>query len=163
MRKNVILVGGFVVLAVVGLSVGLLMTGLLDESKEKMGSLRTGSSIDHSGPNNLSEARIQDLTSSSNVNVSVVGADFQPNNIQIKKDTKVIWTNTDDEEHLIMEENIVTESHDSVSKNDAGGSTLKSPKLDKNKMYAYTFTGLGQVYYHCSIHPNIKGKVTIIE
>ena len=88
MRKNLLLIGGLVLLLAAGIGGGLLIASIMSSPEDKSDATHTSTSASHSGPANLSEAKVQDLTKLSNVNVSIVGADFKPNNIYIKKGTK---------------------------------------------------------------------------
>ena len=62
-----------------------------------------------------------------------------------------------------MKENGENSSHSSIAEKDVKEDTLASPRLKKDKVYEFTFNTIGKVYYHCSIHPNIRGKVTVVE
>jgi plastocyanin len=163
MRKTLLLIGGLVLLLAAGIGGGLLISSVVSSPEEKSDTAHTSTSASHSGPVNLNEAKVQDLTRLGNVNVSIVGADFKPNNIHIKKGTKVTWTNNNNEDHSVMKENGENGSHRSVAEKDVKEDTLASPRLQKDKVYEFTFNTIGQVYYHCSIHPNIRGKITVVE
>lgn len=163
MRKTLLLAGGIIIMTAIGVGGGLLGASLLSDSEEKNTTPHTSTSASHSGPTNLSEARVQDLSKLNNVNISIEGADFQPNNIQIKKGTKLTWTNNNNEDHTITKEDGETSTRDSVSEKNIKEDTLASPRLAKDKVYEFTFNTVGKVYYHCSIHPNIRGKVTVLE
>lgn len=163
MRKTLLLIGGIIALIATGIGGGLLLVSIFGESEKPSDSAHESTSSSHSGPTNFSEAKVQDITRLSNVNVSIVGGDFQPNNIQIKKGTKVTWTNNAIENHAIMNENENNESHASLSSDDIKEDTLGSPELAKDKTYEFTFNKIGQTYYHCPLHPNVRGKVMVVE
>lgn len=163
MRKTVFLIVGIIALTAIGIGGGLGLVALLSEPEESSTSSHESTSANHSGPTNLSEARVQDLTKLKDVNVSVVGGDFRPNNIQIRKGTKVTWTNNGTEDHAIMKENGDNDSHSTVSSKDVKENVLSGPTLAKDKTYEFTFNSIEQIYYHCPLHPNVRGKITVIE
>ncbi len=73
---------------------------------------------------------------------------FQPASLTVKKGTVVTWTNQDSAPHTV--------TSDSAS---AGGPN--SPQLTQNQTYSFTFNTVGAFAYHCSIHPNMHGMVTV--
>lgn len=73
---------------------------------------------------------------------------FQPANISVKKGTTVTWTNQDRLEHT------VTSNSDSE---------LKSNALNRDEVYSFTFSEVGEFNYHCNFHPSMNGKVTVTE
>ena len=163
MIKTLLLIGGIVALTAISITGALLLTSFLSPPEEPTDPLHESTKASHSGPTNLSEAKIQDITRLNEVNISIVGADFQPNNIQIKKGTKVTWTNNGTENHAVMEENDDESSHEAASKDNVKEGILSGPTLAKGKTYEFTFNATGQVYYHCPLHPNVRGKVTVVE
>jgi plastocyanin len=48
-----------------------------------------------------------------------------------------------------------------VSGSIAEGAIFKSPVIPKDGSYSFTFTSLGTYPYHCSIHPAMKGTITV--
>jgi plastocyanin len=74
---------------------------------------------------------------------------FSPASITIKKDTKVLWTNQDSVAHT------VTETGSQAGPN--------SSALDPGTSYSFTFVQAGSYHYHCSIHPQMTGTVTVTD
>jgi plastocyanin len=163
MKKTFLMIGGFLALTAFGIGAGLVLTNIISQPEQSSNSTHESTSADHSGITNLNETKIQDLTRLTSVNISVLGGDFQPNNIQIKKGTKVTWVNDDNEAHAIKVEDNVKGSHSPIASEEVNESVLSGPKLSKGKMYEFTFNATGKTYYHCPLHPNIRGKVTVIE
>ena len=71
--------------------------------------------------------------------------DFSPMAITVPVGTKVTWKNLDGEPHTVT-------SADGV---------FRSPALDQNDSYSYTFTKAGVYRYICSIHPRMMASVTV--
>ncbi|HSX05799.1 MAG TPA: cupredoxin domain-containing protein [Candidatus Saccharimonadales bacterium] len=77
---------------------------------------------------------------------------FSPAHITVKKGTTVIWTNRDSTAHTVTQDSSST-----------GGPKLDSQDLVQGDLYEATFTTAGTFTYHCSIHPNMTGTVTVTE
>jgi amicyanin len=71
---------------------------------------------------------------------------FAPQTLAIPVGTTVTWVNQDDVPH-----NIVSSE----------GKILKSPVLDTDQKFSYTFTKAGTYPYFCAIHPKMTGKVIV--
>lgn len=74
---------------------------------------------------------------------------FSPANITVKKGTTVSWTNKDSATHTVTE-------NDSQTGPDSGN-------LATGKSYSFTYSTVGAFKYHCAIHPNMVGTVTVTE
>ena len=70
---------------------------------------------------------------------------FQAATLTVTAGTQVTWVNHDDVPHKIV----------STDKK------VSSPVLDTDGRFSYTFTTRGTYEYFCSIHPMMKGKVTV--
>lgn len=72
---------------------------------------------------------------------------FGPGTITVKRGTTVTWTNKDDEPHTVVS---------------AGDPKLwKSPALDTDDHFSFTFNDPGTYKYFCSVHPRMQGKVVV--
>lgn len=71
---------------------------------------------------------------------------FAPRTLTVPAGTRVVWTNRDDEPHLITS---------------AGGAFAASHALDTSDSYAITFTKPGTYAYYCSIHPMMVGTIIV--
>ncbi|OGE15250.1 hypothetical protein A2769_04610 [Candidatus Daviesbacteria bacterium RIFCSPHIGHO2_01_FULL_37_27] len=94
-----------------------------------------------------------DETKSSEVTVKLSQIQFQPQNIRIKKGTKVTWVNGDSIEHYIN-----TDSHPAhtyfLNQN--------SRALQKGDTYSVTFDTAGIYPYHCSAHADsMTGNILV--
>ena len=70
---------------------------------------------------------------------------FAPAALTVKVGATVTWTNRDDEPHTVV----------------ADGGQFRSPGLDSNATYSYTFAAAGTYDYVCSIHPFMRGSVVV--
>lgn len=81
--------------------------------------------------------------------VTIQNFAFAPANITVKKGTTVTWTNKDSAAHTVTET-------DSQAGPDSGD-------LNTGKSYSFTYTAVGTFKYHCAIHPDMVGTVTVTE
>ncbi|MCL6524645.1 MAG: cupredoxin family copper-binding protein [Thermoflavifilum sp.] len=77
--------------------------------------------------------------------ISIYGYAFSPASLTVTKGTTVKWTNNDPVTHTVTDDN---------GKFDSGN-------LTSGKTYSYTFNDTGTYHYHCSIHTNMKGTITV--
>lgn len=68
---------------------------------------------------------------------------FVPNTITVKKGSSVRWTNKDTAPHTVT------------------GEKAKSGNLEQNQSFVQTFNTDGSYTYSCSIHPSMKGTITV--
>jgi plastocyanin len=69
---------------------------------------------------------------------------FTPQKITVEVGDTVTWTNADDIPHLV-----VATGH------------FRSPALDTDDKYSYTFTAPGTFEYFCGLHPQMQGSVVV--
>ena len=65
--------------------------------------------------------------------------------LTVRAGTRVTWINHDDDAHTV------------TSSTDA----FRSPGLDTDDTYSYTFTEPGTYEYFCTLHPLMRGKVIV--
>jgi len=85
------------------------------------------------------------------VQVALADIQFKPASVTVKKGGKVTWTNDD------------TVGHD-VTKTGGPGPDFKSGEsggLSQGDTFTQTFTAPGKIDYVCTVHPNMKGTVTV--
>jgi len=105
--------------------------------------------MDMNTPENSNSGSSSSSTPSTTSSVTIQNFAFSPANITVKKGTTVTWTNKDSTPHTVVE----TDGQDGpVSDNLANG-----------KSYSFTYNNVGTYKYHCSIHPNMVGTVTVTE
>lgn len=78
--------------------------------------------------------------------VKIDNFSFQPTTLTVAAGSTVTWVNQDDVPH-----NVVSSE----------GKTLKSPVLDTDQKFSYTFDKPGTYAYFCGIHPRMTGKVVV--
>jgi len=79
------------------------------------------------------------------VSVTIKNFDYSPMDLDIAAGTTVVWKNLDSEPHTIA-------SVDGM---------FRSPALDQNDSYSFTFNRPGVFNYICSIHPKMKATITV--
>ena len=79
------------------------------------------------------------------VQVEIRGEAFNAPTLTVKPGTTVTWVNHDDDTHT------VTSTVD----------TFRSPGLDPDETFSYTFTKPGTYEYYCTLHPLMTGKVVV--
>ena len=72
---------------------------------------------------------------------------FAPGALTVPRGTTVTWTNKDDEPHTVT--------------SDGEAKLLKSPALDTDDSFSFTFDKAGTYKYFCTIHPRMQGTVTV--
>jgi plastocyanin len=85
-------------------------------------------------------------SSSDKYQVKIDNFSFTPATLTVPAGTMVTWVNHDDVPH-----NIVSSE----------GKTLKSPVMDTDEKFSYTFTKPGTYPYYCGIHPKMTAKVIV--
>jgi len=104
----------------------------------------------HSPSNNMSSmGSSSSSTAVATDTVSISNFSFSPSSITIKKGTTVTWTNRDNVAHTVVETD--------------GKTGPGSQSIDNGKSYSFTYNTVGTFAYHCSIHPDMTGMVTVTE
>lgn len=79
------------------------------------------------------------------VDVTIQNYTFNPPSVEVSAGDTVRWTNKDSVEHSVS------------------GQTFGARSLQKEQSYQYLFTIPGVYNYDCSIHPDMKGTVIVVE
>jgi plastocyanin len=79
------------------------------------------------------------------VDVTIQNFTFNPSSVEVSAGDTVRWTNKDTTEHTVS------------------GSTFGSGPISPRQNYEFLFTKPGVYNYECSIHPSMKGSVTVVE
>jgi amicyanin len=80
---------------------------------------------------------------------AAVGIDnftFNPQTVTVKAGTTVTWTNKDDIPHGIAATN---------------NAFKRSPALDTDDSFSFTFTTPGTYQYFCYVHPHMTGTIVV--
>jgi plastocyanin len=78
-------------------------------------------------------------------NVSIDNFTFSPEQVTVDAGTKVTWVNHDDIPHVVV----------STTK------AFKSPVLDTDNQFSYTFSEPGTYKYFCALHPHMVGTIVV--
>jgi plastocyanin len=79
--------------------------------------------------------------------ITIANFAFSPTPLTVTPGTKITWTNTDEEPHTVMSAD--------------GGKTFKSPALDTDDKFSFTFNKPGTYKYFCSIHRQMVGIIIV--
>jgi len=79
--------------------------------------------------------------------VTISNFAFAPSVLTVAPGTKVTWANNDEEPHTVMSAD--------------GGKMFKSPALDTDDKFSFTFDQPGTYKYFCSIHPHMTGLIIV--
>lgn len=71
---------------------------------------------------------------------------FAPKTLTVTAGTRVVWTNRDEEPHVVVS---------------AGNQFATSKALDTSDSYAITFDHAGTYTYYCAIHPMMVGTIIV--
>ncbi len=77
--------------------------------------------------------------------VKIENFTFGPASLTVPSGTTVRWTNHDDIPHTVVSEDV----------------SFKSRALDTGDQYTYTFQEPGTYEYVCTLHPRMKGTITV--
>ena len=101
-----------------------------------------------SGSTNNSSGNGSETPAATN-KVDIANFAFSPAHITVAKGTTVTWTNHDTTAHTVVETD--------------GKSGPNSSAVNPGDSYTFTFGEAGTYQYHCSIHPQMTGSVTVTE
>ncbi|MBV1795876.1 cupredoxin family copper-binding protein [Siccirubricoccus sp. G192] len=79
--------------------------------------------------------------------VTIDNFTFAPPVITVAAGTRVVWTNRDDIPHTVV--------------GTGDPRSLRSPPLDTDDRFAFTFAAPGTYRYFCSLHPHMQGTVVV--
>jgi amicyanin len=133
-----------IVAVVVAIGIGWLIFGNKKDASPPSPS--SSSSNSQSGKTNQTS---QSTNPAVTDKVKIADMAFSPAAITIKKGTTVTWTNNDSVSHTVTE-------------ND-GQNGPSAPPLGQDQSYTFKFDQAGTFHYHCSIHPEMTGTVTVTE
>jgi plastocyanin len=77
--------------------------------------------------------------------VSIANMAFMPATITVSHGTKITWTNNDNMTHTVT----------------ADDDSFDSGNIAPGSSFSRTFAVAGTYPYHCTIHPNMLGKVVV--
>jgi plastocyanin len=77
--------------------------------------------------------------------VSIDNFAFSPATITVSVGAAVVWENKDDIPHTVV----------------SPAGAFRSPALDTNDKFSFTFEKAGTFAYFCSLHPQMTGKIVV--
>lgn len=90
--------------------------------------------------------------------VTLQGTQFMPEEVTIKMGGTVVWTHRDGtQKHTVTSDDGAFDSHPEC----ASPLTPINDCLDDGETFEYTFPTVGTFSYHCKIHPEMTGVVTV--
>lgn len=97
-------------------------------------------------PNQAKPAAGEQENANKQSQVKIDNFSFSPSPLNVPVGSTVTWTNQDDVPHNVRS---------------SEGQTLKSPVLDTDQKFSFTFTKAGTYPYYCAIHPKMTGIVVV--
>ena len=79
--------------------------------------------------------------------VSIQSMSFQPASITVAIGSKITWTNMDATTHTVTSDD---------------GTSFNSGNISPQGSYSFTATQTGIYAYHCTIHPDMHGTLTVV-
>ncbi len=86
-----------------------------------------------------------DTKAGSDNRVKIDNFSFTPQTLTVRPGTTVTWVNKDDVPHTVT----------STEKK------FKSPALDTDEQFSFTFSAPGTNNYFCSVHPHMTGRIIV--
>jgi plastocyanin len=83
---------------------------------------------------------------SGQVDVSIAGFAFAPQDLTVKVGTTVTWANQDSATHNVV----------------ADDNSFSSPDLSTGDKFSFTFAKAGTYSYRCGFHANMKGTIVVV-
>jgi plastocyanin len=87
-----------------------------------------------------------DVAPAKSTQVAIQNFAFEPKTLTVPAGTHVVWTNRDEEPHVVTS---------------AGAQFASSKALDGGDSYGVTFSKAGTYTYYCSIHPMMVGTIIV--
>ena len=139
-----------VVIAVLVIAAGAWALFVRDDNKTTSSTTGTNSTSKQPAAIDNTNGTVPPPSASTETNsVSIETSMYAPSNITIKKGTMVTWTNNDTTSHTVTKDNADTGPDSSV--------------LAHGDVYRFTYNQTGTFKYHCKLHPDMTGSVTVTE
>jgi plastocyanin len=90
----------------------------------------------------------QPAVESATVAVAIKNFGFDPKVVNVKKGTKVVWTNSDSASHTVTAD---------------VGSSINSGPIGLGQSFIITLNEAGVIKYHCNFHPGMVGTVVVTD
>jgi len=131
-------------LGMAGAVVALAAAGIACSSSDNGGTVNTPAA---SQPASGSPSACATPSPDAPMNVSATDSlKFEPASIRVKPCQLVVWKVTGTAPHTVTA---------------LSGATFASPNLNKGDVFNQAFPTAGTIQYHCTIHPDMKGTITV--
>jgi len=134
---------GIIILVVIIIAVGAWI-GLTKNNKNATTPVSTPTTQSTTNTNNQTSVK-----PTGENEISIQNFSFSPASLTVKKGKSVKWINQDSVPHTATE-------------ND-GKNGPSSPELAPGQSYSFTFNETGVFHYHCTLHSNMTGVVTVVD
>ena len=139
MKKLWVIIAGVAGIVIAAVGIWYVLT------PHKNSSTNSSSNSSTNTMNGGSNASSSDATATNSVTIQNFA--FSPASITVKTGTTVTWTNQDSTAHTVTETD--------------GKSGPNSGDVNPGAAYTFTFSQAGTYQYHCAIHPDMTGTVTV--
>jgi plastocyanin len=136
-----------IVIIILAIIIGGIAIAAKNNNNNSDNSSKTPQNTAPSSPSNTSNNTPAPPSSSAS-SVTIQNMTFTPASISVKKGTIVTWKNNDNLAHTVTADS---------------GKGPNSSTVSPGDTYSFTFTKVGTFKYHCSIHPDMHGTVTVTE
>ena len=109
-----------------------------------LGAALIGPSVCEAAPPEQPSASAADAKSAYHVDIRNFA--FSPPQLSVPAGSRIVWTNRDDEPHVVVS---------------TSGAFKASPALDTNDSFAVVLDKPGTYAYFCGIHPMMVGKIVV--
>jgi plastocyanin len=143
MSRTVQWIIGIIIVAAIAVGIGVAMNNNNDNNQTTTTPPPATSQNNNSTSNNPSQSE-----SKKSNDVTIENMAFTPASLTVKKGLTITWTNKDSLAHTVTSDS---------------GSELSSGTIAPGSTYSHNFSTVGTYKYHCSIHPNMTGTITVTE
>ncbi len=138
-----------IALVVIGAGVWYATASKAKTPTPSMSPMRVASTSPSSSTTPMATTQASSAAAQSTNAVTISNYAFSPASVSVKKGTTVTWTNRDSVGHTVTETD--------------GQAGPNSGTLNNDQSYSYTFNTAGTFHYHCSIHHEMVGTVTVTD
>lgn len=137
-----------------------MQTAKTEDSRQETMDMST---MEHESSNSTS-SQPMDMTGQSTVMITIDNTGLSSPDITINTGTVVTWINKDSKAHTVMAAHQGdTMTHTAPSADVIDNSVFASPEFQPEETYSFRFMEIGDISYHCALHPSAKGSVSVVE
>ncbi|MFZ2545156.1 MAG: plastocyanin/azurin family copper-binding protein [Candidatus Saccharimonadales bacterium] len=163
-KKFLLIVGGVIgAAALTGLIVVLVIMFVNIVSPKNDNNTVSDNNNGHLIENQADLGSQENFMAQSQVDIDISKNSYAHKNIRIKKDTVVVWTNTDSTQHSVMQKDGDSAGHKAPEPNEVRSDKFTSALLKKGEKYNFTFNKGGIYNYHCTLHDEELGRISVLD